>query len=77
MTPENKKRVIDQTMSAGEFGAPWIVGVNKESERMDWVRNNKWDQAFAHLAVPYTPVEIVLPKESKLRVLNGRILWAR
>ena len=33
VTPENKKRVVEQTMSAGAFGAPWIVAVNNGGER--------------------------------------------
>lgn len=64
--PENKKRVIDQTLSAGAFGAPWIVGVSSEGERKAWFGNDRWDQVFAHLGVPYTPVSIIPPGSSKL-----------
>ncbi|KAE9364012.1 putative DSBA family oxidoreductase [Stipitochalara longipes BDJ] len=60
--PENKKRVIDQTASAGAFGAPWIVGVNSEGKRKAWFGNDRWDQVFEHLGVPYAPVSILPPK---------------
>jgi len=65
VSPENKKRVIEQTASAGAFGAPWIVAVNSEGERKAWFGNDRWDQVLAHLAVPYTPVSII-PPGSKL-----------
>jgi 2-hydroxychromene-2-carboxylate isomerase len=65
LTPENKQRVIDQTMAPGAFGAPWITAVNGDGERKDWWGNDRWDQVFAHLQVPYTPVSIIPPK-SKL-----------
>lgn len=65
VTPENKKRVIDQTMGAGAFGAPWIVAVNSDGERKAWFGNDRWDQVFAHLGVPYKPVSII-PPSSKL-----------
>ncbi|KIX00173.1 uncharacterized protein Z518_10310 [Rhinocladiella mackenziei CBS 650.93] len=66
-SPENKKRVIDLTMSAGAFGAPWIVAVNSDGERKDWFGNDRWDQVFDHLAVPYTPVRIIPPEEAKAK----------
>ena len=62
VTPENKKRVIEQTASAGAFGAPWIVGLNSEGERKAWFGNDRWDQVFEHLGVPYKPVSIIPPK---------------
>lgn len=63
LSPENKKRVVDQTMGAGAFGAPWLVGVNADGERRDWFGNDRWDQVLAHLGVPYTPVRILPPEE--------------
>lgn len=64
--PENKKRVIDQSLSVGAFGAPWIITVNSSGERKDWVGNDRWDQVLAHLEVPYKPVSIIPPSGSKL-----------
>lgn len=66
VSPENKKRVIDQTLSAGAFGAPWIIAVNSARERKDWFGNDRWDQVLAHLEVPYKPVSIIPPGGSKL-----------
>lgn len=63
MTPENKKKVIDQTMEAGAFGAPWIVAVNSNGEKKSWFGNDRWDQVFAHLNVPYMPVAIIPPSK--------------
>ncbi|EKG13837.1 hypothetical protein MPH_09019 [Macrophomina phaseolina MS6] len=68
LTPENKKRVIDLTMSAGAFGAPWIVAVNADGERRDWFGNDRWDQVFYHLKVPYTPVSIIPPEKAKSKL---------
>lgn len=65
MTPANKKRVIDLTMGTRAFGTPWIVAVNGNGERNDWFGNDRWDQIFDHLRVPYTPVKIVPPEELK------------
>jgi glutathione S-transferase kappa 1 len=62
VTPENKKRVVELTMGAGAFGAPWIVAVNGDGYKKAWFGNDRWDQVFDHLAVPYTPVRI-LPLE--------------
>jgi glutathione S-transferase kappa 1 len=61
--PENKKRVIDQTASAGAFGAPWIVGVNSEGKRKAWFGNDRWDQVLEHLGVSYMPVSIIAPSK--------------
>lgn len=66
VSPENKKRVIEQTASAGAFGAPWTIAVNSQGERKDWWGNDRWDQVFAHLEVPYKPVSIIAPGCSKL-----------
>jgi len=63
LTPENKKRVAEQTMGAGAFGAPWIVGINGDGEKKAWFGNDRWDQVFEHLGVPHTPVRI-LPREA-------------
>lgn len=68
LSPANKQRVIDQTMSASAFGAPWIVGVNSEQERRDWFGNDRWEQVFDHLHVPYTPVRILPPEEAKAKL---------
>lgn len=68
VTPENKKRVVDLTMSAGAFGAPWIVAVNSDGMRKDWFGNDRWDQVFYHLGVPFTPVRIIPPDEAKARL---------
>jgi glutathione S-transferase kappa 1 len=68
VTPENKKRVVDQTMGSGAFGAPWIVATNSEGEKKDWFGNDRWDQVFHHLGVPYTPVSIVPPDDAKSKL---------
>ena len=68
VSPENKKRVIDVTMGAGAFGAPWIVAVNADQERRYWFGNDRWDQVFYHLGVPYTPVKIMPPQEAKAKL---------
>ncbi|KFY18259.1 hypothetical protein V492_00025 [Pseudogymnoascus sp. VKM F-4246] len=62
-TPENKKRVIDQTSGSGAFGAPWIVAVNSAGEKKTWFGNDRWDQVFEHLGVPYAPVTIMSPSK--------------
>lgn len=64
VSPENKQRVIELTMSAKAFGAPWIVAVNSKGERKDWFGNDRWDQVLYHLGVPYTPVQIIPPEEA-------------
>ncbi|KFY35871.1 hypothetical protein V494_05523 [Pseudogymnoascus sp. VKM F-4513 (FW-928)] len=66
VSPSNKKRVIDQTLSTGAFGAPWIIAVNSAGERKNWFGNDRWDQVFAHLEVPYKPISIIPPNGSKL-----------
>lgn len=68
VTPENKKRVVELTMGAGAFGAPWITAVNSEGKRRDWFGNDRWDQVFYHLQVPFTPVRIIPPEELKARM---------
>lgn len=65
VTPENKKRVVEQTMGSGAFGAPWIVAVNAAGGERSWFGNDRWDQVFAFLEVPYKGVSI-LPASSKL-----------
>jgi len=65
VTPENKKRLVDQTMAAGAFGAPWIVAVNTDGEKRSWFGNDRWEQVIAHLGVPYEPLRILSPEESK------------
>lgn len=59
ITPENKKRVIEITAGAGAFGAPWIVGVNVKGEKRSWFGNDRWDQVFYHLDVPFEGVKIL------------------
>ncbi|PSN66242.1 glutathione S-transferase [Corynespora cassiicola Philippines] len=68
MAPENKKRVIDLTMSAGAFGAPWIVALNKQGEKRSWFGNDRWEQIFFHLGVPYSPLRIVPPEGAKAKM---------
>jgi glutathione S-transferase kappa 1 len=68
VTPENKRRVVELTMSAGAFGAPWIVAVNGRGESKSWFGNDRWDQVFEHLGVPYTPVRIVPLDEWKAKL---------
>lgn len=68
VSPENKKRVVDITMSTGAFGAPWIVAVSADGLRRDWFGNDRWDQIFYHLGVPFTPVRIVPPEELKAKL---------
>lgn len=68
VSPENKKRVVDVTMATGAFGAPWIVAVNADGLRKDWFGNDRWDQVFYHLGVPFAPVRIVPPGDSKAKL---------
>ncbi|KAJ4982801.1 dsba family oxidoreductase [Stagonosporopsis vannaccii] len=68
LTPENKKRVIDTTMSVGAFGAPWITAVNKDGKRRDWFGNDRWDQIFHHLEVPFSPLTIKSPSQTKAQL---------
>lgn len=68
VTPENKKKVIDQTMGAGAFGAPWITAVNSDGQKKSWFGNDRWDQVFAHLGVPYAPVSIIPPDQVKAKL---------
>lgn len=68
VTPENKKRVVELTMSAKAFGAPWIVAVNGSGERRDYFGNDRWDHVFHHLGVPYTPVGIIAPHGAKSKL---------
>jgi glutathione S-transferase kappa 1 len=67
VSPENKQRVIDLTMSAGAFGAPWIQAYNSRGERRDWFGNDRWDQVMYHLEVPFTPVRIIPPAELEVK----------
>ena len=68
VTPENKKRVVELTMGAGAFGAPWTVAINGGGERKAWFGNDRWDQVFEHLGVPYSPVRILSPEELKAKL---------
>lgn len=68
VSPENKKRVVNLTMATGAFGAPWIVAVNADDLRKDWFGNDRWDQVFYHLGIPFTPMRIVLPGESEAKL---------
>jgi glutathione S-transferase kappa 1 len=68
VTPENKKRVVDQTMGTGAFGAPWIVAVNAKGEKKDWFGNDRWDQVLYHLEVPYMPVTILPSEPAKAKL---------
>jgi glutathione S-transferase kappa 1 len=62
---ENKKRVVDTTMSVGAFGAPWITAINAGGDRRDWFGNDRWHQIFHHLGVPFTPLSIARPGQEK------------
>lgn len=73
ITPENKQRVVDVTMGPKAFGAPWIVAVNADGESMSWFGNDRWDQVFRHLGVPYEPVRIVPLRESKEAKAKARL----
>jgi 2-hydroxychromene-2-carboxylate isomerase len=68
VTPENKMRVVEVTLSAGAWGAPWITAVNSEGMKRDWFGNDRWDQVFYHLQVPFTPVRIIPPEELKAKL---------
>jgi len=68
LTSENKKRVVDTTMSVGAFGAPWITAINMDGERRDWFGNDRWNQVFHHLKVPFTPVTITPPGQAKAQL---------
>ncbi|KAK6376495.1 hypothetical protein LTS17_007090 [Exophiala oligosperma] len=68
LSPENKKKVVDVTMNSGAFGAPWISATNSKGERKDWFGNDRWDQVFYHLQVPYSPVSIIPPGEEKAKL---------
>lgn len=68
LTPENKKRVVDITMGAKAFGAPWIVGTNKHGQTRSWFGNDRWDQVLYHLEVPFTPVSIIPPGKTQAKL---------
>jgi glutathione S-transferase kappa 1 len=69
VTPENKKRVIEVTKGAtGAFGAPWIEAVNGNGETKAWFGNDRWDQVFDHLGVPYSPVRVLTGEEAKAKL---------
>ena len=68
LTPENKKRVIEITQGSGAFGAPWIVGVNGSGEKRSWFGNDRWDQVFCHLGVPYEGVRILPPGQGQAKL---------
>lgn len=70
LEPENKRRVIEITKESGAFGAPWIVCVDEKGEKREWFGNDRWDQVFWHLGVPFEGVKVLPPgaggRESKL-----------
>jgi 2-hydroxychromene-2-carboxylate isomerase len=68
LAPENKKRVIDVTKGSGAFGAPWIVGVNGSGEKRSWFGNDRWDQVFWHLGVPYEGVRVLPPEKGQAKL---------
>ena len=68
LTPENKKQVIDTTKGSGAFGAPWIVGINESGEMRSWFGNDRWDQVFWHLGLPFENLKILPPKQGKAKL---------
>ncbi|KAH7089570.1 glutathione S-transferase [Paraphoma chrysanthemicola] len=68
LNPENKKRVIDITGGSEAFGAPWIVGINKNGEKRMWFGNDRWEQVFFHLGVPYQALSVLPPGEGKAKL---------
>jgi hypothetical protein len=68
LSPENKKRVVELTMGSQAFGAPWISAVNGNGEKREYFGNDRWDHIFEHLGVPYTPVSIIPPGQSKSKL---------
>jgi glutathione S-transferase kappa 1 len=68
LKPENKKRVIDITKGSGAFGAPWIVGTNGSGEKRSWFGNDRWNQVFWHLGVPFEGVQILPPEQGKAKL---------
>lgn len=63
LSPENKKKVVDATKESGAFGAPWIVAVNNNGEKRSFFGNDRWDQVFHFMGVPYQPVTIIPNRE--------------
>jgi glutathione S-transferase kappa 1 len=68
LKPENKKRVIDITKGSGAFGAPWIVGTNGSGEKRSWFGNDRWNQVFWHLGVPFEGVRILPPGQGTAKL---------
>jgi glutathione S-transferase kappa 1 len=68
LKPENKKRVIDITKGSGAFGAPWIVGINTSGEKRNWFGNDRWNQVFWHLGVPFEGVRILPPGQGTAKL---------
>lgn len=68
LSAENKRRVIEITRGAGAFGAPWIVAVNKKGEQRSWFGNDRWDQVFYHLEVPFTRVGVLSAENAKAKL---------
>jgi glutathione S-transferase kappa 1 len=68
LSPENKKRVIDITQGSGAFGAPWIIATNNSGEKRSWFGNDRWNQVFWHLGVPFEGVKILPPEQEKSKL---------
>jgi glutathione S-transferase kappa 1 len=68
LASDNKQRVVDTTMSVGAFGAPWITAIDKNGTRKDWFGNDRWDQIFYFLKVPFTPITITLLGQAKAQL---------
>lgn len=66
VSPENKRLVMERTRQSEAFGAPWIVALDSEGRKKMWFGNDRWDQVFYHLGVPFKGVEVLGPKESRL-----------
>jgi len=68
LSPGNKKRVIEITKGAGAFGAPWIVGVDGKGEKRSWFGNDRWNQVFYHLGVPFESLRVLPPGNGQAKL---------
>lgn len=59
--PDNKERVLQNTNSAHAFGAPWFVCTDRKGQQKSWFGNDRWNQIFDHIGVPFKNIEIIPP----------------